>query len=376
MDAVATPSETSGGWLARFVIGVFLLLPGLLLYSAVQLKPVLDTVAYSRTDFNALSESEFVGMANYNRLAEDQIFSEGVRFTLNILLVRLVIVALIPPLVGMLVGAQGRLGRMVNQVLLAVIGVLISPVALAILASSFLSPFWGNQPSPFEARILASVETAPLAIMTVDAMITLALAAVVGGSAFIAVMRGRRERVSIARALVGVWLLGLLFTLLTAPQTFILPFIMTRGGPANATMTMSLAFYQNAFAFFSLGYASAQAVLWVAIAEIAALLIWAVLVFFRLHLVVTPPLKAAQNTNSLAVVSVPLVLLIGLPTIGLALWGFAQAGLSSSPELNVGQAFANTVTIPWTAIWLVQIPLTYMIGLSLGFVRPISKFFF
>ena len=51
---------------------------------------------------------------------------------------------------------------------------------------------------------------------------------------------------------------------------------MTEGGPSNATMFYSLYLYQNAFSFFKMGYASAQAYIML----IVAMLI--ILVLFRL----------------------------------------------------------------------------------------------
>ena len=47
--------------------------------------------------------------------------------------------------------------------------------------------------------------------------------------------------------------------IIQALQEFILPFAMTQGGPANATLFMVLYLYRNAFEFFQMGYASAIA---------------------------------------------------------------------------------------------------------------------
>ena len=44
-------------------------------------------------------------------------------------------------------------------------------------------------------------------------------------------------------------------------QWFAEPYIMTQGGPDNATMFYSLYLYQNAFQYFKLGYACAIAYL-------------------------------------------------------------------------------------------------------------------
>jgi hypothetical protein len=81
----------------------------------------------------------------------------------------------------------------------------------------------------------------------------------------------------------------------------------------------------------------------------------------------------------LSFLSTPLILLIGLPSFGLVAWGLWLAstnnGFSDAGEaVNLGRTFANTVTAPWIVIWLVQIPVTYLLGLSLGFICPINRF--
>lgn len=52
-----------------------------------------------------------------------------------------------------------------------------------------------------------------------------------------------------------VLLTGLIFTF----QSFTLPWLLTRGGPNNATELYSVYLYRNAFVFFKMGYASALA---------------------------------------------------------------------------------------------------------------------
>jgi lactose/L-arabinose transport system permease protein len=42
-------------------------------------------------------------------------------------------------------------------------------------------------------------------------------------------------------------------------QIFDEPYVLTRGGPDNATLTIGLYLYQNAFTYFDFGYASAIA---------------------------------------------------------------------------------------------------------------------
>jgi ABC-type sugar transport system permease subunit len=368
-------TESKPNWVARLVIGLLLLIPGLLLYGSVQLSAGLEVIQLSQTDYNLLSPPEFVGMANYSQLAEDRNFIAAIPFTLRILLARLFVVAVIPPLIGLLIGAQGRAWRNINRVLLTIIGVLVSPVAIAVLASGFFSRIWGRQPSPLfsDTLILGSLETAPIAILLLDSLITLGVAAAVGGAVFMAVMRGRREGSSITATAVGVWLLGIFFALASTPQMFDLPFVMTEGGPANSTMTMALIFYRNAFLTLRVGYAASMAAIWIVDAIIAALLVWCILVLFRLRLTYVSAAKSSNDKNSLAALTIPLLLLIGIPLVGLVLWGVWQAGFSTREDVNLAQVLNNTVVVPWLTIWLVQIPITYLTGLVLGWVRPLGR---
>jgi multiple sugar transport system permease protein len=55
-------------------------------------------------------------------------------------------------------------------------------------------------------------------------------------------------------------------------QTFAEPYVMTKGGPENATLFLGLYLYQNAFSFLQMGYASAMA--WIMFLIIFALTIF------------------------------------------------------------------------------------------------------
>ncbi|UCH24653.1 MAG: sugar ABC transporter permease [Trueperaceae bacterium] len=53
-------------------------------------------------------------------------------------------------------------------------------------------------------------------------------------------------------------------------QVFVVVLLMTLGGPANATQTIVFRLYENAFTFFKFGYASAMAVVLLAIISVVA----------------------------------------------------------------------------------------------------------
>lgn len=52
---------------------------------------------------------------------------------------------------------------------------------------------------------------------------------------------------------------NLVMGIITAVQTFAEPYVMTRGGPDNATLFLGLHLYNSAFSFWEMGYASAMA---------------------------------------------------------------------------------------------------------------------
>ena len=72
-------------------------------------------------------------------------------------------------------------------------------------------------------------------------------------------------------AVEGIIVVGVAVTILT--------YIITSGGPNNATMFYSLYLYQNAFQFFKMGYASAQAWIMLIMAMIIILVLFKVLRF-------------------------------------------------------------------------------------------------
>ena len=109
---------------------------------------------------------------------------------------------------------------------------------------------------------------------------TLYEAAEIDGASFF------RETISITLPLLKPTILYNMVTLVIGVfQWFAEPYIMTQGGPNNATMFYSLYLYQNAFTYFKMGYASAQA--------------WIMLVVaFAIILILFKFLKFGESNNS------------------------------------------------------------------------------
>jgi ABC-type glycerol-3-phosphate transport system permease component len=154
--------------------------------------------------------------------------------------------------------------------------------------------------------------------------------------------------------------------------------LLTNGGPAAATMTMPLYSFNSGFIRFNFGYASAQATLEIIFVAILAILIWAVLTGFNLRLRYVSEKDTPSQSPALSAASIPLILLLGLPVVGLMLWGLwlvlSNGGFQPAlDELDWNRLFSNSLIRPWLAIWFVQIPLAYLVGLTLGFFRPLGR---
>jgi ABC-type sugar transport system permease subunit len=383
--------STGNNFVIRLVLGLLLLLPAIFVYREAQLLPALRTVEMSMQDVDIFRSdaSEYVGNVNYEEMVSNPVFQQAVAYTLMVIGVRLLIVAVIPPLIGMLVGTQRQGGRLLNRIFLALVGVLFSPVILAVLWALFVSPMWGREPSTMTSlpdwMMLSSPEGARSSVIFVDALVTMAIAAAVGGVAFIAVMRGRLVSRFSGRAGIGVWLIGLLLTLASMPQTFDIPLILTNGGPGRATTTLALYFYDQAFRFMNMGAAAAQSTLYILLAGVVAFLIWLILAGLRLRLVYVSSRRARQESREeressslLSLISVPLLILIGLTSAALIVWGLwlaqtSQGFSDASAQVDMRNALMNTISGPWKAIWFIQLPVTYLAALSLGFLKPINR---
>jgi ABC-type sugar transport system permease subunit len=368
------------------LLSLFLLLPAMLCCATSQAYPAVDTFMTSRTEGNLLQADERnVGMENYERLFEDRIAGDALTFTMRLIAVRVLIIATIPLLIGLLVGVQPRITRMLNRACLSVIAVTLSPVILGVIWFFFLGRTWDFDrfsPSPFDPLpdnlFWGRPAGARNNLNLLDAVITLGAAVSIGSLAYMAVARGRALVKSPILAGVAVWLVGVLLAIASFSQTFDLSRLLTNGGPAAATMTMPLFASNNGFLRLNFGYASAQATLEIVFVAILAILIWAVLTGFNLRMRFVSEKDTPSQSPALSAASIPLILLLGLPVVGLMLWGLwlvlSNGGFQPAlDELDWNRLFSNSLIRPWIAIWFVQIPLAYLVGLTLGFFRPLGR---
>ena len=261
--------------------------PALAVIAVVSIVPLLAAAVFSFSKYDMFSAPRFIGVANYVSLFNDPVFWTAVRntgtFAVSQVLIGMVVVVLVALLLNQALhgGAAIRTIVYVPQAASYVVvalawNLLLDPVSgplsqvvqqftgqsLAVLTSSTLAmpalvvvSLWRNL-GYFMVIVLAALQSVPKELHE---------AAMVDGAS--AIRRFWAVTVpDIAPALTFVaitWFLGSL-------QMFTQSFVMTQGGPVNATRTVVYIMYDEAFLNLNIGKASAIAVLLFAVVVIIA----------------------------------------------------------------------------------------------------------
>ena len=365
-------------------LGLALLIPLVLVLLVVQLRPVMGTFTMSLARLNFLTgENTFIGFENYSRVLSDAQFWNTLKYNFLLIVTRIIVLAFVPAIIGMMVGVQGQIGRILNRFLLGFLGALIAPVALIVLWRLFWFGMWGREPSPIgrdilDVMMLNSVNGAITSTLLLDAVLTMAITVVVGSIVYIAVLRGRETHPGyVMKVGISVWVIGLVYAVGSALTAFVIPFLMTAGGPGGATRTLMILGYERGFRALQMGPASVYSILLLIPIVMGVVLVWFLITTFRIRLIRVPNNESPSGNNPLSIISIPVIALIFLPITGLLLWGhyiaFTQDGFSAAIErLNLAQTLPAIVA-PVLAIWLIQIPITYLAAAALGLMRPVNR---
>ena len=259
----------------------FLMLPLILVMAAVIGWPLIDTIRLSFTDAKlAGTGGAFVGFDNFTKMLGSGYFHKALGATLIFTIVSVGLELVLGVMVALLLNQRfyGRtllrallilpwaLPTVVNATLWRLIynpeyGALNAGLMQSGLISSYQS--WLGEPgSAMAALILADVwKNFPLV-----ALIGLAaLQSVPGDVRAASLVDGagvwRRFRHVTLPWLIGPLLVAIVLRTIEAFKVFDLIWIMTRGGPANTTRTVSVLVYQEAFAFQRAGSGASLALI-------------------------------------------------------------------------------------------------------------------
>jgi multiple sugar transport system permease protein len=278
-------SERREFWVAMAFIAPWVI--GLLAFTV---NPIVMSLYYSLTEYKVISDPEFVGMANYVNLFSDRVFLKALGNTSYVVVVGVPLTLLAAFSAAVLLNAK-ELRRFMFFRIVFFLPTLIPLIINCILwiwllnsenglINALLGVFGIRGPSWLGSPVWAKPALILMMVWGCGGTIIIFLAgmqdvseslyeaASLEGASFL------HKTVHITIPMLSPVILYNAVTLVIAVlQWFAEPFIMTEGGPNQATMFYSLYLYQNAFQFFKMGYASAMA--WV-------LLIIALVVIFCL----------------------------------------------------------------------------------------------
>ncbi|MCM2293103.1 sugar ABC transporter permease [Allorhizobium sp. BGMRC 0089] len=280
-------------------------LPGLILYGAFVLGPIVAAVVISFTRWNGLSLPSFVGFGNYIELFSDSRFFTALKNNAVLML----FYCLAPLALGIVLAAIIRSIKTREQ--LALRTLLFMPY---IMPSAVLGIIWQWLYNPAFGPINQGLKIIGLGAIALPWLgdFTFALPAVgavaawyyfgfcmvifltglqrIDPSLFEAARVDGASPFTIFRRITLPLLLPeirvvLLLTIIASIKSFDLVFTMTRGGPANATLVPNIYMYELGFHLNRYGYAAAVAI-------IGAIIIF--IVNYAVHRFVRPQTEGAR----------------------------------------------------------------------------------
>jgi raffinose/stachyose/melibiose transport system permease protein len=287
-EAVQTPARRRD-WQKLAVIVAFLLPPGLI-YFLLVLLPVIQAVHFSFYRWSGLGPmQDFIGLDNYVRVLRDTVFRRALGN--NLLIVVLSVLVQLPLALGLALLIRRNLpGRAIFRVIFFLPYVL-SEVITGVLWSFVYNPQYG-----LLNKVLGVFPGfTPQGWLGDPKMVIYALFVVISWKYFglhlILYMAGLQnvptelEESAIIDGANGAQVirhvtipllaptirLSLFLSVLGSLQIFDLVWVMTTGGPVNASETMATYLYRYGFQRFSIGYGSAVAVVLFAICFVFSL---------------------------------------------------------------------------------------------------------
>jgi multiple sugar transport system permease protein len=238
--------------------------------------PIIISMALSFTDWSVLKAPEFVGLANYTTmLGSDMFFRKALWNTVYYTVVGISLGMTLAFLVAVLLNQKLR-GITLFRTFFYLPS-LVTGVAVAVLWSWLLNPQFGLINHALSIFGIEGPEWLFNTKTAMPAMIVMSLWGI-GGTMliYLAGLQGIPEHLYEAAEIDGagtfqkfrsvtvplmtpVIFFNMIVGVIASFQVFTQFYVMTNGGPANATLVYVLYLYRNAFEYFKMGYASALA---------------------------------------------------------------------------------------------------------------------
>ena len=369
--SMATVAANKTSLVARAFVGVVLLVPAALAFGLVYWYPALHVLWLSVQDAVWARPAGFVGLANYLHLLRDPVAGQAIVNTLLVVLLRLIAIVAIPALAGWSLARQCAPLRILGRLALSLPLLFSAPVALGLLwqGAVLRVPF-------LRGLSLANPSTALPSYLLLEFLTFLGFGGALTALALTLAWRPARP----AKAVLGVLALAAILAVLSGLEAFSLPFVTTRGGPMNRTMTLPLYIFQTAFVRLQFGRAAAPATLLLAAGAGLGLLFGLLTEALDLKLVVDWQRKQRGISWWRLLVAVPAVGLLIAPILLLYLYAAGVAFVASegalaraSSSLTVIAGLLDGALVPVVTIVALQLPIAYAAAISLALVRPFGN---
>ncbi|MFC4855717.1 hypothetical protein [Actinophytocola glycyrrhizae] len=354
------PSSAGGGAVAR-VAGVLLLLPAAVLTVVTLVVPTVRTVGISlrAETFLARGEAEYVGFDNYDAVLGDGVFGPALWFSVSLVLLPIVVAVVVAPLIAAAFDWAGGWARVTARVVLSLAIVVFAPVALSIAWTRALRE---------EPELLADLAGGTL--RTSVALMTFGVVCAVGLMVFLPAFRARRKLWPTLFTVAGLLVLGMLAIGL---QQFSVPFVVTRFGPANETMTLPGMLFTTAFGNGRFGEGAAVSALLLVLLAVLGVAAVLVVVLTRLRVGVrpwrSPGPRSPVNPGAIVLALLALVAVVVVAVLATGPWFDALGG----PDPEVPSGAGGRTWPPALLAALVSVGVAYLGALGISGLRPLGR---
>ena len=237
--------------------------------------PIAASLVFSLTEFRLIVPPRWTGLANYGMLVRDPLFWQSLNVTTRYALAALPLGLVCSLALAILMNQKVRGIAFWRTVYY--LPAVISGVAVAVLWTWILNPEFGLLNVLLRYVGVKGPHWLGNARTALPSLVLIGLWGVGGNMViYLAGLQGIPTELYEAAEIDGagstsrfthitlpmlspIIFFNLVMGLIGVFQFFTEPFVMTRGGPENSTLTYMLYLYRNAFSYFRMGYASALA---------------------------------------------------------------------------------------------------------------------
>lgn len=270
LTGILGPGETGWAWL--FALPAVALIGGFVLY------PVLNTILFSFTDFNGLAPARFTGLDQYAALAGDSVFHRTLLNSALITAAATVLLVCLPLPVAYWIHRGIPFRRFFRAVLYlpVVVPIIVSSVAWKWMLDDAGLLNYLLTTTGITDRPVAWLSDPGLAIWTVTGVIVwrafgiylliylAGLSTMPDDQLEAAAIDGAGHARTLASIVIphlrGSIVLSSVIAFVAAMRMFDEIYVLTGGGPANASKNTAYYIWESAFSYFKFGYSSAMAV--------------------------------------------------------------------------------------------------------------------